>query len=268
MVAIGRFPEVSPLTRDFLLHLTRKDAPRKLWRHQEEAVMRAVYARELLQWRELLLNIVTGGGKTAIIGAVIAWLKTCHDLHKFVLLCPNTIVRDRLEDDFKDAKVFRDFGFLPPGMEHFTNELGLHVMEPGAGPQGIRDCGVVLGNIQQLYQSNSSGERNLAVLMNYGATDRGVQRRGAQHAGGGIRQHAVHAEADFQVPAGHDGDARPGRRQSAGYEDDFRVWHHGRASRSAAHYQKRGGVSTEAGERGIDLHEYRDRREAHGGRNG
>ncbi len=160
------FPEVSPLTHDFLLHLTRNDAPRKLWRHQEESVMRTVYAYELLQWRELLLNIVTGGGKTAIIGAVIAWLKTCHDLHKFILLCPNTIVRDRLEDDFKDAKVFRDFGFLPPGTEHFTNELGLHVMQPGAVPQGIRDCGVLLGNIQQLYQSNSIGERNLAVLMN------------------------------------------------------------------------------------------------------
>jgi type III restriction enzyme len=162
----GTFPDVSPLTRDFLTHLTRKDAPRRLWRHQEEAVMRAVYAYELLQWNELLLNIVTGGGKTAIIGAVVAWLKCCHDLNKFVLLCPNTIVRDRLEDDFKDAKVFRDFGFLPPGMEHFANELGLHVMEPGAGPQGIRDCGVVLGNIQQLYQSNISGQRNLAVLMN------------------------------------------------------------------------------------------------------
>jgi type III restriction enzyme len=162
----GAFPEVNPLTRDFLTHLTRKDAPRRLWRHQEEAVMRAVYAYELLQWNELLLNIVTGGGKTAIIGAVIAWLKCCHDLNKFLILCPNTIVRDRLEDDFKDAKVFRDFGFLPPGMEHFTNELGLHVMEPGAGPQGIRDHGVVLGNIQQLYQSNISGQRNLAVLMN------------------------------------------------------------------------------------------------------
>lgn len=162
----GAFPEVSPLTRDFLVHLTRKEAPRKLWRHQEEAVMRTVYACELLQWRELLLNIVTGGGKTAVIGAVVAWLKTCHDIHKFILLCPNTIVRDRLEDDFKDAKVFRDFGFLPPGMEHFTNELALHVMQPGAAPQGIRDCGVVLGNIQQLYQSNSSGERNIAVLMN------------------------------------------------------------------------------------------------------
>lgn len=88
------FPDVNPLTRDFLQHLTRKDAPHKLWRHQEEAVMRTIYAYELLQWRELLLNIVTGGGKTAVIGAIIAWLKSCHDLlHKFVLLCPNTIVR-------------------------------------------------------------------------------------------------------------------------------------------------------------------------------
>ena len=160
------FSDVSPLTRDFLVHLTCPDAPRRLWRHQEEALLRAVYAYELLQWDELLLNIVTGGGKTAIIGGVIAWLKTCHDLHKFVLLCPNTIVRDRLEDDFRDAKVFRDFSFFPPGTEHFTNEMGLHVMQPGEGPQGIRDNAIVLGNIQQLYQSNISGQRNLAVLMN------------------------------------------------------------------------------------------------------
>jgi superfamily II DNA or RNA helicase len=162
----GSYSDVNPLTRDFLVHLTRKDAPRKLWRHQEEAVMRVVYAYELLQWKETLLNIVTGGGKTAVIGAVIAWLKACHDIHKFVLLCPNTIVRDRLEDDFKDGKVFRDFGFFPQGMEHYTNELGLHVMEAGAAPQGLRDSGIVLGNIQQLYQSNISGQRNLAVLMN------------------------------------------------------------------------------------------------------
>lgn len=164
--ASGTYPDVNPLTRDFLLHITRPDAPRRLWRHQEEALMRVIYASELLQWKELLLNIVTGGGKTAIIGAVVAWLKVCHDLHKFLLLCPNTIVRDRLEDDFRDAQVFRDFGFFPPGTEHYSNELGLHVMQPGEGPQGIRDSGVVLGNIHQLYQSNMSGRRNLAVLMN------------------------------------------------------------------------------------------------------
>lgn len=160
------FSDVNPLTRDFLLHLTRPDAPRRLWRHQEESLMRVVYAYELLQWKELLLNIVTGGGKTAIMGAVVAWLKMSHDLHKFVLLCPNTIVRDRLEDDFAEAKVFRDFGFFPPGTEHYTNELGLHVMQPGEGPQGIRDNAIILGNIHQLYQSNINGQRNLAVLMN------------------------------------------------------------------------------------------------------
>ena len=162
----GAFPNVNPLTRDFLSHITRDDAKRRLWRHQGEALLRAVYAYELLQWDELLLNIVTGGGKTAIMAATIAWLKVCHDVQKFVLLCPNTIVRDRLEDDFRDAKVFRYFGFLPPGTEHYTNQLGLHVMQPGEEPQGIRDHGVILGNIQQLYQSNISGRRNMAVLMN------------------------------------------------------------------------------------------------------
>jgi superfamily II DNA or RNA helicase len=161
----GDFSDVSPLTREFLLHLTRPDTPRHLWRHQEEAFMRVVYAYELLQWKELLLNVVTGGGKTAIIGAIVAWLKVSHDLQKFVLLCPNTIVRDRLEDDFTEAKVFRDFGFFPPGTEHYTNELGLHVMQPGEGPQGIRDNAIILGNIHQLYQSNINGQRNLAVLM-------------------------------------------------------------------------------------------------------
>ena len=159
------YPEVNPLTRDFLAYITRSDAPRKLWRHQEESLMRVIYAYELLQWDELLLNIVTGGGKTAIIGAVIAWLKSCHDINKFILLCPNTIVRDRLEDDFQNGEVFHKFGFFPPGTEHYTNELGLHVMQPGSSPQGIRDNGIILGNIQQLYDSNINGKRNLAVLL-------------------------------------------------------------------------------------------------------
>lgn len=161
------FPDANPLTRDFLEHLTGPDVPRKLWNHQLEGLQRTIYAYELLHEKKLLLEIVTGGGKTAIIGAVIAWLKVCHDLHKFLVLCPNTIVRDRLEDDLRDGKVFRDFGFFPPGCEHFTNELSLHLMESGAGPQGILESGIVLGNIQQLYQSNINGQRNLAYLMKY-----------------------------------------------------------------------------------------------------
>ena len=99
------FPDVNPLTRDYLQHITRDDAPRKLWNHQLESVQKAVYSYELLQLKDQLLNIVTGGGKTAIIGAIIGWLKVCHNINKFLLLCPNTIVRDRLEDDFFNAKV-------------------------------------------------------------------------------------------------------------------------------------------------------------------
>ena len=161
------FPDVNPLSRDFLDHLRRPDAPRQLWPHQMEAIQRSVYAYELLQQRGVLLNIVTGGGKTCIIAAVVAWLRYAHEIRKFLMLCPNTIVRDRLEDDFSDAKVFRDFGFFPGGAEHMTNELGLHVLERGAAPQGILDNGVVLGNIQQLYQTHITGQRNLAVIMNY-----------------------------------------------------------------------------------------------------
>ena len=165
--ATKEFSGVSPLTRDYLQHLLRADVPHPLWRHQQEAVLRVVYAYELLQMKNALLNIVTGGGKTAIIGAVMAWLKVCHDIHKFLVLCPNTIVRDRLEDDLREAKVFRDFGCFPPGTEHYTNELGLHLMEAGASPSGILENGVLLGNIQQLYQSHISGQRNLAYIMRY-----------------------------------------------------------------------------------------------------
>lgn len=163
----GGYPDVNPMTRDFLEHLTNPELPKTLWRHQLDAVLRSIYSYELLQKKNLLLNIVTGGGKTAIIGAVIAWLKYSHSINKFLLLCPNTIVRDRLEDDFTDAKVFRNFSFFPKGAEHYSNELGMHLLEAGSSPQGILDNGIILGNIHQLYQSNISGQRNLSYIMRY-----------------------------------------------------------------------------------------------------
>ena len=72
------FPDVNPLTRDFLEHLRRDGAPKKLWKHQQESVYRAVYSYELLQMKNVLLNIVTGGGKTAIIGAIISMFSDRH----------------------------------------------------------------------------------------------------------------------------------------------------------------------------------------------
>ena len=39
-------------------------------------------------------------------------------------------------------------------------------MEEGASPQGILDSGVILGNIHQLYEANTSGKRNLDWFLN------------------------------------------------------------------------------------------------------
>ena len=48
---------------------------------------------------------------------MIAWLRIAHNVQKFVMLCPNLIVRDRLEDDFQGGKVFKDRD-LPPEWGH------------------------------------------------------------------------------------------------------------------------------------------------------
>jgi hypothetical protein len=71
-----------------------------LWPHQWEAFLRVIYAHEILGKGEigadgLLLNIVTGGGKTAAIAAIVAWLRIAHAVQKFVLLCPNLMQQGR-----------------------------------------------------------------------------------------------------------------------------------------------------------------------------
>ena len=164
------FPGVKDETRRFLEHLTDEKKKIKLWKHQLEAVLRVIYAYEVLGKNNLLLNIVTGGGKTAIIGACISWLKMCHSLDKFLIIVPNTIVRDRIEKDFlpsKDEKsVFETFDLFPKEFKQLENELSAHVMEEGASPQGILDSGIVIGNIHQLYETNTSGKRNLDWVLN------------------------------------------------------------------------------------------------------
>ena len=104
-------PGLKAESYQYIQFLTSKDddqAAREgtLWPHQWESFLRVVYAHEILGKTEigadgLLLNIVTGGGKTADIAAIIAWLRIALNVQKFVMLCPNLIVRDRWEDDFE-----------------------------------------------------------------------------------------------------------------------------------------------------------------------
>ncbi len=164
------FHGVKDETRRFLENLTDQKKEVKLWRHQLDATLRVIYSYEILGKNNLLLNIVTGGGKTAIIGACVAWLKMCQKLDKFLILVPNLIVRDRLQRDFLvtdgEKSVFQKFDFFPKEFKHLENELNAHIMEEGASPQGILDSGVILGNIHQLYEANTSGKRNLDWFLN------------------------------------------------------------------------------------------------------
>lgn len=164
------FHNVKDETKRFLENLMDNKKEAILWKHQKEAVLRVIYSYEVLGKDNLLLDIVTGGGKTAIIGACIAWLKLSYKTDKFLILVPNLIVRDRLEKDFlisgNEKSVFQKFGFFPKEFKYLETELNAHIMQGGASPQGILDSGIILGNIQQLYENNISGQRNLDWFLN------------------------------------------------------------------------------------------------------
>ena len=115
----GGFAPCAPPTADYLRFLAdpedeRRARPDGLWPHQWQALLRIVYAREVgkrsLWGSGVLANIVTGGGKTALIAATMVWLRLSHGVERFLVLCPNLIVRDRLEEDFRGGKVFRERG--------------------------------------------------------------------------------------------------------------------------------------------------------------
>jgi type III restriction enzyme len=160
---------------EFLTSPDDDQAPRTgtLWPHQWESFLRVIHAHEILGKAEigadgLLLNIVTGGGKTAVIAAIVAWLRVAHSVQKFVMLCPNLIVRDRLEEDFEGGNVFKGRDLLPEWGHSGPKDFALTTL--GSGKEGgwasLFGASVILGNIHQFYQSNKSGQSNLSGLMN------------------------------------------------------------------------------------------------------
>lgn len=172
------YPGVKPDTYKYIDFLSdpeddQSPSPGTLWPHQWDAFLRVVYCYEVLGKKEigangLLLNIVTGGGKTADIAALIAWLRITHGVQKFVLLCPNLIVRDRLEDDFEKGKVFKDRVLLPDWSHTRPEDFPLTTLGTGkeGGWSSLFSADVVLGNIHQFYLSNQSGQSNISALMN------------------------------------------------------------------------------------------------------
>ena len=174
----GGYPAAKPETLDYIRHLSDPEddtRPREgtLWPHQWDSFLRVIYSYEferpeLALPNGVLLNVVTGGGKTAIIAAIVAWLRLAHEVQKFVMLCPNLIVRDRLEEDFQNGKVFADRDLIPAGAIVGKDDFALTTLgsdRPG-GWASLLGASVVLGNIHQFYTSNSSGIKNISGLMN------------------------------------------------------------------------------------------------------
>ena len=141
-----------------------------LWPHQWDALLRVVYAREVLRrdfWGDgILLNIVTGGGKTALIAATMVWLRLAYNVQRFLILCPNLIVRDRLESDFRNGKVFDDRGLIPPDAPFRADAFALTTLggSSSASKQDLFGAKVVLSNIHQFYSGSKTGQDNLWAL--------------------------------------------------------------------------------------------------------
>ena len=174
----GGYPGARDATRDYLKHLAdpeddARPRPGTLWEHQWDSLLRTIYAyevqgAELARPNGVLLNVVTGGGKTAIIAALMVWLRLAHDVQKFLLLCPNLIVRDRLEDDFAAGQVFVARDLIPRGAVVTKDDFALTTLgsdRPG-GWANLLGASVILGNIHQFYASNAAGQSNLAGLRN------------------------------------------------------------------------------------------------------
>lgn len=147
--------------RDFLRNIDDPNFVPPLYRHQAEAVKRIVYSYEILGKKDLLIEVVTGGGKSAIIAGIIAYFMIVHDVNKFLVLVPNTIVRARLKDEFDPESktfVYHTFPFFHNGTKDLTTRLALHTMEAGKDPTGIRQANIILGNIHQIYEGKVSLE--------------------------------------------------------------------------------------------------------------
>ena len=175
------FEPATPETQAYLRFLAdpedeRHPRPGGLWEHQWQALLRTVYARERLKrdfWEDgLLLNIVTGGGKTALMAATMVWLRLSYNVQRFLVLCPNLIVRDRLEADFRTGRVFRERGLIPPDAIVSADDFALTTLggDSKATASNLFGANVVLANIHQFYRSSSTGQENLWAL--FGADER------------------------------------------------------------------------------------------------
>jgi len=156
---VDDYPGLPLKGREFIKNVESPNFIPRLWTHQLEAIKRTIYSFEILKKPDLLLNIVTGGGKTVIIAGMVAYLRIVHQLDKFLILVPNTIVQARLVDDFSptsDKFTYDIFSFFFNAYAYEKDRLSLHIMRQGESPAGIRNANIILGNVHQIYEGKDN----------------------------------------------------------------------------------------------------------------
>lgn len=146
------YERASPVTQrllDFWFneeHWLEDGSEFKFWRAQREAIEALVYVYEVCRyhnlyslarnfdvsltfdpttdnWPKYCCNIATGSGKTFVMALAIVWqyfnrfFRTdngCRYTSKFLLIAPNLIVLDCLNEAFEDNAIFQNFPFIPP----------------------------------------------------------------------------------------------------------------------------------------------------------
>lgn len=143
----------------FLERLSGEEFPLPLYRHQWEAITHVIHRGEFEGKWESLLDIVTGGGKTVLMAGLISYFWQVRRYEKFLILTPNTIVRERVKDDFEvnnPGFAFKDFPFFFNSFLKVPERLACKVLRDASDAAGIRDANIIVANIHQLYEGKKA----------------------------------------------------------------------------------------------------------------
>ena len=164
-------------TNKFLKNLHKPSVINKegrlfLYPHQFETLQRVIYSYEHLGQKDSLVNLATGTGKTVVIASTIAWLicryeNSDEEFDAFLLLCPNTIVRDRLKADFKDKSVFKLFKLFPKGYENLMGNIKPMVVSPTSNSAEITTHNLFVANKHQFENTGGKSQDQLLKLKDY-----------------------------------------------------------------------------------------------------
>lgn len=164
----NRFSTSNELSKQWLLHFEHivsqgAGAEMRAEPYQREAILRLIYMLEmgsnyssenLLPMNCIAAKMATGTGKTCVISNLISWAKSSNtdsgaDL--FILLCPNTIVRQRLWDSFRaEENNFTKIGFSIPTISAINLSDG--------DTLNLDHHDLIITNIHRLFEGTRSGE--------------------------------------------------------------------------------------------------------------